>query len=557
MTNMTRRLAPAALAAALLFAAGCGDEGMPTCGPSTCSGCCTLGGLCIGSAISVHTVGSCGLSGVGCSICQATERCTNGACSEECGPSTCPTGCCDGSRCVTSPTNQSCGRGGGVCMICGATEECFLGQCKKAPCGPSTCPNGCCFNDACLPGKNPGVCGKGGAACDVCKNGEKCENQACKTVACGPGSCNGCCDPNGNCAPGNSESNCGGAGNVCIACKDKEICTGGICKPTTTTCNASTCASGCCDATGQCQPGNTPGACGTGGAACSACSSTQGCVSGKCTCTTTSCSGCCQGDKCMPGHLDATCGLKGAPCQQCTGATSCNGGICKAGCSFSNCSQGCCEGTVCKNGLDKTACGAVGYLCVACGPWETCTNGVCNDSFLCSPSSCNNGCCKGSACQSGTQDAACGKTGGVCTLCPPSSACNAQGACVLKPTAKWKVSVQLVKVDNQKKYDPWPANPAPDIFVELKVGGITKKTQTIDNNYDPVFNEYVFSATVNELLGAIQISIWDFDPYDPNDPIASCSNTFFASEIKAGKATIYYCGSSSDLKQITFTFVPE
>jgi hypothetical protein len=114
-----------------------------------------------------------------------------------------------------------------------------------------------------------------------------------------------------------------------------------------------------------------------------------------------------------------------------------------------------------------------------------------------------------------------------------------------------------VKVNNQKKYDPWPANPAPDIYVQLQVGTQTKTTQTIANTYDPEFKEYVFTAAAADLLGKIQIKIYDYDPYDPDDPIATCTNTFFESELRSGSATIYYCGTSSDLKEITFLFVLE
>ncbi len=53
---------------------------------------------------------------------------------------------------------------------------------------------------------------------------------------------------------------------------------------TTTECNAQSCATGCCDASGTCQPGSSDKAvCGKGGAQCGACQSSQSCVSGTCT----------------------------------------------------------------------------------------------------------------------------------------------------------------------------------------------------------------------------------------------------------------------------------
>ncbi|MFZ5443188.1 MAG: hypothetical protein ACOZQL_24480 [Myxococcota bacterium] len=47
-------------------------------------------------------------------------------------------------------------------------------------------------------------------------------------------------------------------------------------------CSASTCATGCCDANGECQLGTTTAACGLAGGACSACQLTQQCIQGAC-----------------------------------------------------------------------------------------------------------------------------------------------------------------------------------------------------------------------------------------------------------------------------------
>lgn len=49
-----------------------------------------------------------------------------------------------------------------------------------------------------------------------------------------------------------------------------------------TACDATTCASGCCDAEGTCRPGTAVDACGAGGHACVACQSTQTCSVGAC-----------------------------------------------------------------------------------------------------------------------------------------------------------------------------------------------------------------------------------------------------------------------------------
>jgi hypothetical protein len=48
------------------------------------------------------------------------------------------------------------------------------------------------------------------------------------------------------------------------------------------TCNASTCASGCCDSNDKCQAGALSSACGTNGAACQACAMGASCTAGTC-----------------------------------------------------------------------------------------------------------------------------------------------------------------------------------------------------------------------------------------------------------------------------------
>ncbi len=48
-------------------------------------------------------------------------------------------------------------------------------------------------------------------------------------------------------------------------------------------CDATTCSTGCCDASGQCRPGGEVDACGAGGRVCIACQGTQRCEVGACT----------------------------------------------------------------------------------------------------------------------------------------------------------------------------------------------------------------------------------------------------------------------------------
>jgi len=51
-----------------------------------------------------------------------------------CNAVTCPTGCCDGARCVTTPTTQQCGLAGAACQACAACQRCSSsGACELDP----------------------------------------------------------------------------------------------------------------------------------------------------------------------------------------------------------------------------------------------------------------------------------------------------------------------------------------------------------------------------------------------------------------------------------------
>ena len=125
--------------------------GSGSCSPSNCSGCCTVGGQCVGGTADA----ACGSFGSTCVACLLSQFCdTNGQCqnnagggagggsgggtggsagggSGSCGPSNC-NGCCSGGTCVTPPGNSSvltCGRNGAACVNCYA---------QGAACNPST-----------------------------------------------------------------------------------------------------------------------------------------------------------------------------------------------------------------------------------------------------------------------------------------------------------------------------------------------------------------------------------------------------------------------------------
>jgi len=98
-------------------------------------------------------------------------------------------------------------------------------------------------------------------------------------VACSSANCSGCCG-NNHCKQGGTSQACGYGGNMCQACITGQSCQGGVC--ITSKCDSTTCKSGCCDSSKVCKNGTADTACGTAGASCSACKSSEVCTSYKC-----------------------------------------------------------------------------------------------------------------------------------------------------------------------------------------------------------------------------------------------------------------------------------
>ena len=207
---------------------------------------------------------------------------TGGGGGGNCGPGNCA-GCCSNGQCFTAPLNSTsnfCGTGGAACDDCGARgQSCDPGSFAcvvSATCTPNSCPNGCCSNGQCFTAPLNGstnFCGTGGAACDDCgARGERCDTSALRCVAstsCNPSTCpTGCCT-NGQCftAPLNSSANfCGTNGNSCSDCGRLGL----VCNAQTFTCTTT--------ATGGGAGGGTGG--GTGGGSSDPCQGVP--VGGEC-----------------------------------------------------------------------------------------------------------------------------------------------------------------------------------------------------------------------------------------------------------------------------------
>jgi hypothetical protein len=415
--------------------------------------------------------------------CQ-TKTCQNGQCAYtpvidgpdpggECGANAsghcCEGVCCDlgatecnplGLCCVPNCTGRQCGPDGcgGSCGTCPAGQPCS--EDGRCPCTPQSCPNGCCDEDGnCQPGNTLQSCGTGGEACEPCNDQRICQDGQC--VNCSPNCiCQGqdfCTDPgapntvcfeddvaerqcfclvsragepfcgNGSLTPSDctTDVDCQSVapGAFCVdAAPTAPLCVtdSNFCVPPC--CTPQSCPDGCCDNVGggNCQPGNTLQACGTGGEICQSCGDDEICQNGRCvtcspTCTCMGQSACsaagdnivcfehddgtvcfclvsrsgqpfCSGTQQDPGNncqTDEDC-QEFAPGAVCVNAGPANS-LCPSGnnfcaapcCTPESCPDGCCFSGFCVPGITTEACGRGGGLCVECGPDQACQNGQC------------------------------------------------------------------------------------------------------------------------------------------------------------------------------------
>ena len=144
----------------------------------------------------------------------------------------------------------------------------------------------------------------------------------------------GCQTGGGQCQPGDSPLACGASGGRCVRCGNGEQCVAGAC--VMAACGPGTC-SGCCGPRNFCVAPSMQSSisCGQGGAMCTQCPRGQDCVSGTCQqaqpCGPMTCaSGCCGFGRCLPPaqQQNFACGTGGAMCQQCQGGTTCRMGVC-------------------------------------------------------------------------------------------------------------------------------------------------------------------------------------------------------------------------------------
>ena len=406
-----------------LGACGIGGKVCVTCDPVRADN-CSEAGVC-----------QCGTGGLECA---GGQHCVGGTCT--CDDISCLGGCCDGNNCKTR-TLSSCGANGGTCTNCGDVESdgcSATGACRcgiDAPCGANLhcvagacvcddvgCKSGCCENNTCFSGNGDiNKCGNGGFACAACPQtpvAQTCSTDGqcsgCNSITCGDGCCSGTCTHQFGLTA------CGIPGGLCSACDDAKADT-------------------CDHLNGTCKCGSN-----------AACGSGQRCSSGQCICDQTSCTtGCCSGNVCLAGQTAGACGTGGNACSSCNSG-NCNQGVC-ADCTPTNCNGGCCTGSVCNAPNHTTGCQVSGGACIACDTKsDNCAGGQCvcgatgaacapgqecvSSQCQCDTSSCSaaGACCSGSGpgstCVSATATT-CGTRGAVCAMCiGTTDACSSGSA---------------------------------------------------------------------------------------------------------------------------------
>ncbi len=153
-------------------------------------------------------------------------------------------------------------------------------------------------------------------------------------------------------------------------------------------------------------------------------------------CDRSNCTGCCEpGGECLPGTSRNYCGKGGVVCGVCASPQRCQASMCvdpvdagppDAGPIVLNCAAGCRVENDCQPGNLPEACGADGGVCSVCDPSTRCEAGRCVMTACL-------GCFDAlGSCRPGTSDSlACGGDGGFCQACSPGNTCRS-GRCAVQ-----------------------------------------------------------------------------------------------------------------------------
>lgn len=125
--------------------------------------------------------------------------------------------------------------------------------------------------------------------------------------------------------------------------------------------------------------------------------------------------------------------------------------------------------------------------------------------------------------------------------------------------ALWGITVISASIDQSTKtsWDTWPANGAPDVYMELKIGTLEVTTSQKDNDFDPVWNEYVGAVKTGVILNVpMEIKILDNDsPFGP-ETVGACNATVALSVLTSGSQTVVN-GCGQYVSKIYFKFTPQ
>lgn len=246
-------------------------------------------------------------------------------------------------------------------------------------------------------------------------------------------------------------------------------------------------------------------------------------------CTAENCStGCCRDDKCEQGTTDTACGTGGAACQACTGSQKCGTGKCEDKCGPDNC-DGCCDGDTCVPGTAADRCGEQGAACSACatnGPGFVCTDKKCVDPSC--QATCLTGCCTAAGCQPGTAVSACGSGGSACIACGYGRMCDANKACAFDPSSLWDFNIGFASIPEKNNAGAaWDVNggladPYLVAFSGVGVNSHTGKTDVHDDTHLPFWDDLPLKGIkASELLQNLSVEVWD-DDVQFDDLIGGC-----------------------------------
>ncbi len=194
-----------------LAAGGVGCGGGDDCGTGNCAGCC-VAGICVAGT----EPGECGTGGLACQVCIAGLDCQGGTCvpsTTSCGPGNCPDGCCDGNLCRSGRDSFACGTGGDSCTVCEGSQACLNGGCSEVGALCASSCDGCCVGNQCMAGTTPDACGRGGQACRTCRTEEFCNGSG--QCQCTPSCAGRHCGDDDGCGGTCQDAPCQAPGFVC------------------------------------------------------------------------------------------------------------------------------------------------------------------------------------------------------------------------------------------------------------------------------------------------------------------------------------------------------